>query len=231
MFATLRARTRETLVVGDDRSLDRFAGNALRIRLEQARRYSRRGGRARPGRRAISGRRTLPSRCPFRARTTSPMRSRRSPRARPSACRCKEMVAPLAAFRGIGRRFQTIGKARGVEIIDDFAHNADKIAAAIRTARLRSKRVLAVYQPHGYGPTRFLRRDFVTTFARELARARPSVDARSVLCRRHGDARFLRGRHRQPRSPARALTPISRRRASGSSRASPRKRRPAISSW
>jgi UDP-N-acetylmuramate-alanine ligase len=33
---------------------------------------------------------------------------------------------------------------------------------------LRAKRVLAIYQPHGYGPTRFLRRDFVTTFAREL---------------------------------------------------------------
>jgi UDP-N-acetylmuramate--alanine ligase len=80
------------------------------------------------------------------------------------------MVAPLKGFTGIGRRFQTVGKARGVEVVDDFAHNAEKIAAAIRTARLRSKRVLAIYQPHGYGPTRFLRRDFVTTFGRELAR-------------------------------------------------------------
>jgi UDP-N-acetylmuramate--alanine ligase len=80
-----------------------------------------------------------------------------------------EMVAPLAAFRGIGRRFQTVGNAHGVEVIDDFAHNAEKIAAAIRTAKLRANRVLAIYQPHGYGPTRFLRRDFVATFARELA--------------------------------------------------------------
>ena len=79
-----------------------------------------------------------------------------------------DMVAPLASFRGIGRRFQTIGQTRGVEVIDDFAHNADKIAAAIRTAKLRAQRVLAIYQPHGYGPTRFLRRDFVTTFSREL---------------------------------------------------------------
>jgi UDP-N-acetylmuramate--alanine ligase len=78
------------------------------------------------------------------------------------------MVVPLAGFRGIGRRFQTVGKANGVEVIDDFAHNADKIAAAIRTAKLRARRVLAIYQPHGYGPTRFLRRDFVTTFSREL---------------------------------------------------------------
>jgi UDP-N-acetylmuramate--alanine ligase len=38
----------------------------------------------------------------------------------------------------------------------------------LATAKLRARRVLAVYQPHGYGPTRFLRQDFVATFAREL---------------------------------------------------------------
>jgi UDP-N-acetylmuramate-alanine ligase len=79
-----------------------------------------------------------------------------------------EMAGPLAHFTGIGRRFQSVGKVLGVEVIDDFAHNAEKITAAIRTAKLRARRVLAIYQPHGYGPTRFLRRDFVTTFAREL---------------------------------------------------------------
>jgi UDP-N-acetylmuramate--alanine ligase len=79
-----------------------------------------------------------------------------------------DMVEPLAHFSGIGRRFQTIGRAGDIEVVDDFAHNAEKIAAAIRTAHLRAKRVLAVYQPHGYGPTRFLRPDFVATFTREL---------------------------------------------------------------
>jgi UDP-N-acetylmuramate--alanine ligase len=68
----------------------------------------------------------------------------------------------------VGRRFQTVGVARGVTVIDDFAHNADKIAAALATAKLNASRVLAVYQPHGYGPTRFLRQDFVDTFTREL---------------------------------------------------------------
>src|SRR6185436_20861644 len=45
-----------------------------------------------------------------------------------------------------------------------------KLAAAIATAQARagSGRVLAVYQPHGYGPTRFLRPDFVATFSRSL---------------------------------------------------------------
>jgi UDP-N-acetylmuramate--alanine ligase len=88
-----------------------------------------------------------------------------------AACRAlglglEEMVAPLARFRGVARRFQSLGTAHGVEVIDDFGHNPAKIAASIATARLRGQRVLAVYQPHGYGPTRFLREGFVDTFAR-----------------------------------------------------------------
>ncbi len=79
-----------------------------------------------------------------------------------------EMVAPLARFQGVTRRFQTLGVARGVEVIDDFAHNPAKLAAAIETAQRRAARVLAVFQPHGYGPTRFLRPDFVETFATTL---------------------------------------------------------------
>jgi len=80
-----------------------------------------------------------------------------------------ELVGPLSTFKGVGRRFQTIGVANGVEVIDDFAHNPAKMIAALTTAQRRvapsGGRVLAVYQPHGYGPTRFLREDFVQTFA------------------------------------------------------------------
>lgn len=76
-----------------------------------------------------------------------------------------ELVEPLSRFRGVARRFQSLGTARGVEVVDDFGHNPAKIAASLATARLRAKRVLAVYQPHGYGPTRFLRDGFVDTFA------------------------------------------------------------------
>jgi UDP-N-acetylmuramate--alanine ligase len=94
-----------------------------------------------------------------------------------AACRAvgvplAEMAEPLARFQGVSRRFQSLGTARGVEVVDDFAHNPAKIAAALATAQARAAsgggRVLAVYQPHGYGPTRFLRRDFVETFAAAL---------------------------------------------------------------
>ena len=81
----------------------------------------------------------------------------------------EEMVAPLAAFGGVARRFQSVGRVRGIEVIDDFAHNPAKIHAAIATAHARSRRVLAVYQPHGYGPTRFLRSELIEVFAGTLA--------------------------------------------------------------
>jgi len=167
MFATLRARVREALVVADAGNLDPFAGGALRFGLSA--RADVRGEDVELG----------PASSRFRVDDT--MFELKVPGAHNVAnalaaiavCRVlgvtlDEMAVPLAGFRGIGRRFQTVGQTSGVEVIDDFAHNAEKIAAAIRTAKLRAQRVLAIYQPHGYGPTRFLRRDFVTTFTREL---------------------------------------------------------------
>jgi UDP-N-acetylmuramate--alanine ligase len=168
MFATLRARAREALVVGDAENLDPFAGGAIRFGFGA--RADIRGedvelGPASSRFRVGDGVFTLP--VPGAHNVANAL-------AAIATCRIlgvalEEMVSPLASFRGIGRRFQTVGRAHGVEVIDDFAHNADKIAAAIRTAKLRASRVLAIYQPHGYGPTRFLRRDFVATFTRELA--------------------------------------------------------------
>ena len=167
MFATLRARAREGLVVGDAENLDPFAGGALRFGFSD--RADIRGEDVELG----------PASSQFRVNDvvfTLPVPGAHNVANALAAIAAAsildvaldEMVSPLASFRGIGRRFQTIGKVRGVEVIDDFAHNAEKIAAAIKTAKLRANRVLAIYQPHGYGPTRFLRNDFVTTFAREL---------------------------------------------------------------
>ncbi len=85
-----------------------------------------------------------------------------------------DMVPPLASFSGVARRFQSLGTAGGVEVIDDFAHNPDKIAAALSAARDRlgtsasRGRVLAVFQPHGFGPTRFLKDALIDAFAAEL---------------------------------------------------------------
>lgn len=75
----------------------------------------------------------------------------------------------LATFQGVARRFQSIGRTDdGIEVIDDFAHNPAKITASLRTAHLRAERVLAIFQPHGFGPTRFIRDDLVAELAREM---------------------------------------------------------------
>jgi UDP-N-acetylmuramate--alanine ligase len=53
-------------------------------------------------------------------------------------------------------------------VIDDFAHNPVKCAAAIRACQPVAPKVVAWFQPHGYGPTRFLRNDFVHEIANVL---------------------------------------------------------------
>jgi len=82
------------------------------------------------------------------------------------------MVEPLASFQGVARRFQVLGTHEGVTVVDDFGHNPAKVAASIRAAHLRlavtGGRLLAVFQPHGFGPLKFLRADFVASFAAEL---------------------------------------------------------------
>jgi len=75
----------------------------------------------------------------------------------------------LAQFRGVARRFEFVGEARGVSIIDDFAHNPAKVSAAIAAAKLGGHRVLAVFQLHGYAPARFLKNEFIEALALALS--------------------------------------------------------------
>jgi UDP-N-acetylmuramate--alanine ligase len=68
------------------------------------------------------------------------------------------VVALLARFPGVARRFELVGTtAHDIHVVDDYAHNAEKLRAAITTAQAGSARVVAVFQPHGFGPARFLR--------------------------------------------------------------------------
>ncbi|GGL67237.1 UDP-N-acetylmuramate--L-alanine ligase [Deinococcus aerolatus] len=59
-------------------------------------------------------------------------------------------AAALAAFGGPGRRWQRIGTLNGALVIDDYAHNATKVAAAVQAARQTGRRVRVVFQPHRY---------------------------------------------------------------------------------
>lgn len=74
----------------------------------------------------------------------------------------------LKKYKGIYRRNQILGNKNGVIIIDDYAHNPAKCAAAIKGVQPLTNKVVAWFQPHGYGPTRFLRYDFVEEIANAL---------------------------------------------------------------
>jgi len=74
----------------------------------------------------------------------------------------------LKHYEGIYRRHQVYGNKNGAWLIDDYAHNPVKCAAAIEACQPVAPKVIAWFQPHGYKPTKFLRNDFVKEIARVL---------------------------------------------------------------
>lgn len=75
----------------------------------------------------------------------------------------------LRTFEGVARHMEIMGRVRGVRLFDDFAHNPSKIEAAIEAVRRAgARRVLAVFQPHGFAPARFMRQELAEMFERAL---------------------------------------------------------------
>jgi len=90
---------------------------------------------------------------------------------RAALCVCEELGCDGSAladavrnFEGVARRFSVTSTRRNIHVVDDFAHNPAKIAAVVRAARGLSERIIAAYQPHGFGPTRFLKDEYIATF-------------------------------------------------------------------
>jgi UDP-N-acetylmuramate--alanine ligase len=76
-----------------------------------------------------------------------------------------EAAAYLGEFSGIRRRLEIVGIANDITVIDDFAHNPDKISATLETMHAFPGRLLLMFQPHGYGPIRLMRAALVDCFA------------------------------------------------------------------
>jgi len=80
----------------------------------------------------------------------------------------------LKSFEGVYRRFQIVGRSSKFCVLDDFAHNPDKVRAVLRTTTQLlhkhhwGKRLLVHFQPHGYGPLKMLAQDFIHAFREEL---------------------------------------------------------------
>ncbi len=68
----------------------------------------------------------------------------------------------LNKFTGAGRRFQFIGKARGVTVVDDYAHHPTEIEATLSAAKsLNYKRVITVFQPYTYSRVALLKEGMI----------------------------------------------------------------------
>jgi UDP-N-acetylmuramate--alanine ligase len=79
-----------------------------------------------------------------------------------------ESAAHLGEFSGIRRRLEVVGTASEITVIDDFAHNPDKISATLETMHAFPGRLLLMFQPHGYGPLRLMKDALVDCFASGL---------------------------------------------------------------
>ena len=83
----------------------------------------------------------------------------------------RQAISALAGFAGLRRRFDVVGQANGITVIDDFGHNPDKIAATLATLHAFPGRLLLMFQPHGYGPLRTMKSELIDSFVRNLAAA------------------------------------------------------------
>jgi UDP-N-acetylmuramate--alanine ligase len=88
--------------------------------------------------------------------------------ARASGVPLEEAARALGEFSGIKRRLEIVGSANGVTVIDDFAHNPDKIAATLETLHDFPGRLLVLFQPHGYGPLKLMKDAYIEGFAKNL---------------------------------------------------------------
>jgi UDP-N-acetylmuramate--alanine ligase len=80
----------------------------------------------------------------------------------------REVSKVFGAFRGIERRFDILLDEGGRLVIDDYAHNPHKISALMEAVKNIRERVCYIFQPHGFGPTRMMKREYIAAFVRHL---------------------------------------------------------------
>ena len=88
-----------------------------------------------------------------------------------------QAIHAMERFTGLARRFDIVGIAGGITVIDDFGHNPDKTAATLATLRAFPGRVIIFFQPHGYGPIRVMGSELAQVFASMMRR-----DDHLILC-------------------------------------------------
>ena len=95
----------------------------------------------------------------------------------------------------------------GVTVIDDFAHNPDKIAATLATLHAFPGRLLVMFQPHGYGPLKLMKDAFIDCFARHLRADDVLLMPEPVYFGGTADRSVTSARYRRAASPRAAARP------------------------
>lgn len=76
-----------------------------------------------------------------------------------------DSLAALEQYKGVRRRLQVVGKTEsGATVIDDFAHNPEKITASLNALKPISGKLFVFFQPHGFGPVRMMKNEFIEAF-------------------------------------------------------------------
>lgn len=83
-------------------------------------------------------------------------------------CDMAEACRLMTGFSGVKRRMEVVGEQSGVTVIDDFAHNPDKIEASLQTLKQFPGRLLIIFQMHGFGPLKLMHKELADVFARYL---------------------------------------------------------------
>ena len=86
-------------------------------------------------------------------------------------------IKAIESFKGLARRFDIVGTESEITVIDDFGHNPDKIAATLATLKAFPGRVVAFFQPHGFGPIKKMGAELAEVFSENL-----DGDDRVILC-------------------------------------------------
>ena len=74
----------------------------------------------------------------------------------------------LQGFAGTKRRLEVLGKSNNITVMDDFAHNPDKVAASMSALKSYKGRLLIMFQPHGFAPMRLMGKDIIESFAKYM---------------------------------------------------------------
>jgi len=80
----------------------------------------------------------------------------------------RDIASVLPGFQGIDRRFDVLLNDGNNIVIDDYAHNPHKIASLMDTMKNMRRRICYIFQPHGYAPTRLMKKGYVDAFSSGL---------------------------------------------------------------